>query len=58
MTEVFIYLASDDSKKVNGKRFHAQDNNQIPRTVVADNGKQNIVSNNEFERRVRLSLTQ
>lgn len=58
VTEVFIYLASDDSKKVNGKRFHAQDNNQIPRTVVADNGKQNIVGNNEFERRVRLSLTQ
>jgi hypothetical protein len=24
VTEVFIYLASDDSKKVNGKRFHAQ----------------------------------
>jgi NAD(P)-dependent dehydrogenase (short-subunit alcohol dehydrogenase family) len=58
VTGVFIYLASDDSKKVNGKRFHAQDNNQIPRTVVADNGKQNIVGNNEFERRVRLSLTQ
>jgi NAD(P)-dependent dehydrogenase (short-subunit alcohol dehydrogenase family) len=58
VTEVFIYLASDDSKKVNGKRFHAQDNNQIPRTVVADNGKQNIVGNNEFERRVGLSLTQ
>jgi NAD(P)-dependent dehydrogenase (short-subunit alcohol dehydrogenase family) len=58
VTEVFIYLASDDSKKVNGKRFHAQDNNQIPRTVVAANGEQKNVCNNEFERRVRLSLTE
>jgi NAD(P)-dependent dehydrogenase (short-subunit alcohol dehydrogenase family) len=58
VTEVFIYLASDNSKKMNGKRFHAQDNNQIPRTVVPANEEQKNVSNNEFERRVRLSLTQ
>jgi NAD(P)-dependent dehydrogenase (short-subunit alcohol dehydrogenase family) len=57
VTEVFIYLASDDSKKVNGKRFHVQDNNQIPRTVAPANGEQKNISNNEFERRVRLSLT-
>jgi NAD(P)-dependent dehydrogenase (short-subunit alcohol dehydrogenase family) len=57
VTEVFIYLGSDDSKKVNGKRFHVQDNNQIPRTVAPANGEQKNISNNEFERRVRLSLT-
>ena len=58
VTEVFIYLASDDSKKVNGKRFHAQDINQIPKTVVAANGEQNNVCSSEFKRRVKLSLTQ
>jgi hypothetical protein len=58
VTEVFIYLASDDSKKVNGKRLHAQDINQISKTVVAANGEQNNVCSSEFERRVKLSLTQ
>lgn len=58
LTEVFIYLASDNSKKINGKRFRAQEDDQIKRTVEEYKGEQYNVCNNEYERRVRLSLTQ
>jgi NAD(P)-dependent dehydrogenase (short-subunit alcohol dehydrogenase family) len=62
VTEVFIYLASDDSKKVNGKRFRAQEDNQVRRTIEdkkeEQKGEQDLVSNNEFEREIKLSLTQ
>lgn len=62
VTEVFIYLASDDSKKVNGKRFRAQEDNQVRRTIEdkmeEQKGEQDPVSNNEFEREIKLSLAQ
>jgi NAD(P)-dependent dehydrogenase (short-subunit alcohol dehydrogenase family) len=58
ITEVFIYLASDDSKKINGKRFRAQEDDQVTRTVEEPKGQQYNVCNYEYERRVRLSLTQ
>jgi NAD(P)-dependent dehydrogenase (short-subunit alcohol dehydrogenase family) len=60
VTEVFLYLASDDSKKVNGKRFRAQENDWIRATIEdkKEEGEQDIVSNNEFEREHKLSITQ
>jgi NAD(P)-dependent dehydrogenase (short-subunit alcohol dehydrogenase family) len=39
LTEVFIYLASDDSKEINGKRFRAQVDNQVTRTVEEHKGR-------------------
>ncbi len=58
ITEVFIYLASDDSKKINGKRFRAQKDDQVTRTVEEPKGERYDVCNNEYERRVKLSLSQ
>jgi NAD(P)-dependent dehydrogenase (short-subunit alcohol dehydrogenase family) len=62
VTDVFIFLASDDSKKVNGKRFRPQEDDRVRRTIEdkkeEQKGEQDIVSNNEFERENKLSLTQ
>jgi hypothetical protein len=47
---------------VNGKRFRAQEDNQVRRTIEdkmeEQKGEQDPVSNNEFEREIKLSLAQ
>ena len=36
VTQVFIYLASDDSKEISGKRFQAQEENWGVQEVMSD----------------------
>jgi len=47
---------------VNGKRFRPQEDDRVRRTIEdkkeEQKGEQDIVSNNEFERENKLSLTQ
>jgi NAD(P)-dependent dehydrogenase (short-subunit alcohol dehydrogenase family) len=64
VTQVFIYLASDDSRNVNGKRFHAQEEGWLRRKLedgqedeMEKEMEHDPIHNNELRTEKKISIT-